>query len=72
MSVSQVLLDDGTYIFAPVDSDQCIRAEPAEASDASPFVGVLRSKGWCWLEARPMVAGFWSHAGKHVEVGVYY
>jgi len=64
----QVLLDDGTYIFAPVDSDQCIRAEPEGAAESSPFRGVLRSKGWCWLSARPSVAGFWSHAGKHVEV----
>jgi G3E family GTPase len=64
----QVLLDDGTYIFAPVDVDACIRAEPKEVVEASPFRGVLRSKGWCWLSARPRVAGFWSHAGKHVEV----
>ncbi len=33
-----------------------------------PFRGVLRSKGWVWLNAAPTQAGFWSHAGRNVEL----
>ena len=63
----QVLLDDGRFIFAPEDDDDCIRAS-STPPPAHPFRGVLRSKGWCWLNAAPTQAGFWSHAGRSVEL----
>jgi G3E family GTPase len=49
------------------------------SSTASPFVGVLRSKGFCWLAPtrwtgpgadawRHDTAMYWSHAGKHFGI----
>jgi G3E family GTPase len=53
-------------------------AEPAGRE--SPFFGVLRSKGFCWLaptawkeggdEWRHDTAMYWSHAGKHFGIQV--
>ena len=49
------------------------------STEKSPFVGVLRSKGFCWLSPvvwedqvgdswRHDTAMFWSHAGKHFSI----
>lgn len=49
------------------------------SSTASPFMGVLRSKGFCWLAStrwtgpganawRHNTAMYWSHAGKHFGI----
>ena len=66
----QVLLDSGSFIFAPQDVDSVVRVATGTAAAAPqhPFRGVLRSKGWCWLNAAPTQAGFWSHAGRSVEI----
>ena len=66
----QVLLDDARFIFAPADVDETVRAARGDAAKVqpSPFRGVLRSKGWCWLSSMPTQAGFWSHAGRSVEL----
>lgn len=68
----QVLLDDGRLIFAPEDEDRCVRAAQGAAATppAHPFRGVLRSKGWVWLNQAPTQAGFWSHAGRSIELSV--
>jgi G3E family GTPase len=53
---------------------------PEETND-SPFVGVLRSKGFCWMAPtawdgllqdtwRANTSMYWSHAGKHLGVQV--
>lgn len=50
-----------------------------DGDESSPFVGVLRSKGFCWLAPtnwdgmlsdswRHNTAMYWSHAGKHLGV----
>lgn len=66
----QVQLDDGRLIFAPQDVDTTVRRARGDAATPPPhpFRGVLRSKGWCWLSSAPTVAGFWSHAGRSVEL----
>ena len=66
----QVLLDEGKYIFCPADDDRYVRraAGDAVAPPPHPFRGVLRSKGWCWLDQPPTMAGFWSHAGRTIEL----
>jgi len=66
----QVLLDEGRYIFCPDDKDSVVRRATGDASipPPHPFRGVLRSKGWCWLNNAPTTVGFWSHAGRAVEL----
>lgn len=57
----------GRYIFCPADNDKVVRRAVSEVP-ASPFRGVLRSKGWCWVTDEPTRAGLWSHAGRSVEL----
>ena len=66
----QVLLDEGRYIFCPDDDDSTVRRATGDAAapPPHPFRGVVRSKGWCWLNQAPATVGFWSHAGRAVEL----
>ena len=56
-------------------------AAVSDADATSPFVGVLRSKGFCWFAPQKWTAGssgqdawrhdtamFWSHAGRHFGI----
>ena len=44
-------------------------ASAAAASDAgAPFEGLLRSKGFIWLDCSHSVAYYWSQAGKYVRM----
>merc|ERR1712192_259657 len=55
----------------PVPNKDClgqVLAQPPEDQDKSPFCGVLRSKGFCWLDAYPSSRMFWSHAGKSLAL----
>jgi G3E family GTPase len=60
-------------------SDNADQYEAGDPATASPFVGLLRSKGFCWLApskwsgrnddaGRHDTAMYWSHAGKHFAI----
>ena len=70
IAAPQVLLDDGRYIFCPSDTDAVVRRATGNAAvpPPHPFRGLLRSKGWCWINSIPTEAGFWSHAGRSVAI----
>lgn len=55
----------------PVPNKDClgqVLSQPLEGQDKSPFAGVLRSKGFCWLDAYPSSRMYWSHAGKSLAL----
>ncbi|CAK0822008.1 unnamed protein product, partial [Prorocentrum cordatum] len=43
-------------------------AEPDTAEALSPLSGVIRSKGYCWIDTHPSSRMFWSHAGKNMAL----
>ncbi|OEU11368.1 cobW-domain-containing protein [Fragilariopsis cylindrus CCMP1102] len=61
------------------DSDDDSTTTTTTTSSSSPFIGVLRSKGFCWIAPtawdglledswRHDKAMYWSHAGKHMGI----
>jgi G3E family GTPase len=71
------LLNDAIEDGYTVDG---VQVSSTSSSTASPFVGVLRSKGFCWLAPTRWMGGpgadpwrhdtamYWSHAGKHFGI----